>query len=331
MQNKYTFKSGSSETTRETLIVLKKKRKRNKNKAWAFCKNKNNIVNSIFNLEPYFQQGTPDHIPNPNIDFLEWFIGFFEAEGSFCYWFDGKKNRCQIEITQKDPKLMYKVKKNFGFGNVSKFTKEKDDIFYWRYSTSRFDNLQRLIFLFNGNFITFYKKAMFSDFIKNFNDVYNVTVLLQPNKKILLKPLFIQMQKSYWLSGFLEGDGGFWAKQFKKPNKKKLNTGLKIKFYITQKNEIFLLSTIKTLFKIPSGIYQIRNGYTSFQYNRLETSHVKSLILIKNYLQKHPFLGQKKILIKRWIRLIDYKLNDYPLTSISSKKLTRLVLSTKQH
>ena len=106
---------------------------------------------------------------------------------------------------------------------------------------------------------------MFYDFIQNFNSVYNVTVLLQPNKKILLKPLLIQMQKSYWLSGFLEGDGGFWATQLEKPNKKKLSTGLKIKFYITQKNEIFLLSTIKTFFKIPGGIYQIHNGYTSSQ------------------------------------------------------------------
>ena len=121
------------------MIVLKKKQKRNKNKT-NFCKNQSHVVNSIFNLEPYFQQGTPDHITNPNIGFLEWFIGFFEDEGSFCHWFDGKKNRCQIEITQKDPRLMYKIKKNLGFGNVCQFTKETDGIFYWRYSTSRFEN-----------------------------------------------------------------------------------------------------------------------------------------------------------------------------------------------
>ena len=133
-----------------------------------------------------------------------------------------------------------------------------------------------------------------------------------------------------WLSGFLEGDGGFFAMQRKLLNKKKLNSGLIIKFYVTQKQEILLLQQIKNLFEISTKLSQIHNGNQLQKYNRLETSNVTSLKLIKNYLQRYPFLGQKQIVIKRWIRLIDYKIKDYPMTPKSTKKLKQLIFSTKQ-
>jgi len=307
--NKY----NSSETTREILVYLQKKKLK---KSY----NLQGISYLKFNFDQYLTYGKPKHVSNPNIYFLEWFIGFFEAEGSFCHWFDGKKWRCQIEINQKDPKLMYKIKKNLGFGNVTQF--KKIDQIYWCYSTSSFINLKRLIFLFNGNFITVHKNRRLSNFIKSFNKLYNFSI-------IRLKSQIQLSLETYWLSGFLEGDGGFWATQRKKPNQKKLKTGLIIKFYITQKNEVRLLNNIKMLFEIPTSIYKINNGHTSVKYNLLETCHLKSLKYIKAYLETYPFLGQRQILIKQWIRLMNYKINDYPLTFKSITKLTRLILSIK--
>lgn len=306
--NKY----GSSETKREILINLQKQKKNDNLKNRKYLK---------FNFENYLKYGKPKQISNPNKDFLEWFLGFFEAEGSFSHWFDGKKYCLQIEITQKDPKLMYKIKKNLGFGNVTQFL--RNNKIYWRYSTSKKECLISFIYLFNGNFITVHKNSMLSNFIKNFNKIYN-------NSIIIIKPQIQLSLKSYWLSGFLEGDGGFWAKKRKRKNQKKLNTGLIIKFYVTQKNELLLLNAIKMVFKIPSNIYQIHNGHTPDKYNRLETCNLENLKSIKTYLEMYPFLGQRNILIKQWIRLIDYKINDYPLTLKSSKKLTRLILSTKK-
>ena len=308
------LKLESSETTRETFKSLQNKRQINN---YGLQSRTN-----VFNFEDYLKYGTPQQISNPNTHFLEWFIGFFEAEGSFCHWFDGKKDRFQIEINQKDPQLMYKIKKYLGFGNVIQF-KRKDKI-YWRYSTSSFINIKRFILLFNGNFITNHKNIQFYDFLKIFNQIYTESITILKSKVIL-------SLNSYWLSGFLEGDGGFWVTQLENLNKKKLNTGLKIKFYITQKNEFVLLNQIKILFDIQTNIYKIHNGNKLQKYNRLETCDLESLKLIKSYLQKYPFLGQRQILVKRWIRLIDYKINDYPLTPKSSKKLTRLIFSTKNH
>ena len=305
----------SSETTRETFKSLKNQR---------YVENYNlQSKKNLFNFEEYLKIGIPQQISNPNIDFFEWFIGFFEAEGSFCHWFDGKTHRFNIEINQKDPKLMYKIKKNLGFGNVIQF-KQKNNI-YWRYTTSSFNNIKRIILLFNGNLITNYKNIKFYNFLKQFNLIYNESI-------IILKPKVILSLNSYWLSGFLEGDGDFVAMQRKIVNRKKLNTGLIIKFYVTQKkNEITLLNQIKILFNITTNIYTVHNGNKLQKYDRLETCNLESLKYIKIYLQNYPFLGQRHILIKRWIRLIDYKINDYPFTSKSNKKLLRLILSTKNY
>lgn len=295
----------SSETTRETI----------------FQQNniKNGKKNSSFQFEAYFQirNQTPS-----STDFLEWFIGFFEAEGSFSCWLDGKKWRCQIEITQKDPKLMYKIKKKLGFGNTTFF--RRNNTTYWRYQVGKADHLRALIFLFNGNLVTDQKSQNFEFFVYQFHKSQKekpIQILEKNQKGVSLH--------TYWLSGFLEGNGGFWATQKKNQKQTKLSTGLLIKFYVMQKNELSLLTRIQNVFKISTKVYQLNNGANTVMYNRLETTHRNSLNIIRTYLEMHPFLGQKNILIKRWIRLLDYKEKNYPLTEKSSQKLRRLVLSTK--
>lgn len=292
---------GPSETTRE---------------AWI-----NSKIALKLNFNNYFKHAMPKQIKHSNFYFLEWFVGFFEAKGSFSNWFDGKRHFFQIEIHQNDPKLMYKIKKNLGFGQIIEFSKNNQQ--YWRYSTSNFINLQRLIFLFNGNLVTSHKNLIFSHFVEQFTNVYNISI-------ILLKPKIKFSLESYWLSGFFEGIGGFWATQRKNLKEKQLNSGLEVKFYIIQQEELILLNYIKVLFHIPTNVYKTFNKNTLTKYNCLETCNLESLKYIKAYLEKYPFLGKKKILIKRWIRLIDYKLNDYPFTLKSIKKLNRLVNSIKK-
>jgi hypothetical protein len=292
------LKLDSSETTREILLTQ-------------------------FNFEEYLQYGKLEQIKNVNIDFLEWFIGFFEAEGSFSNWFDGKKNRVELEITQKDPKLMYKIKKNLGFGQVTQFSKTHK--IYWRYKTSKGEYLKYFIYLFNGNLVSHYKQKMFENFVSNYNKIYG-TQFIVFNKNIV--PSF----KTAWLSGFLEGDGGFYATfnniiRLNKDGSKSYN--FIMKYYITQKNELILLNNIKNLFEISSNIYQIHNGHTPGKYNRLETTKLNCHLLVIKYLEKYPFLGKRKITFLRWKRLVGYKINKYPITDKSILKLKRLISSTK--
>lgn len=138
--------------------------------------------------------------------------------------------------------------------------------------------------------------------------------------------------KTAWLSGFFEGNAGFWVNsknviQVNKDNSQSYS--IQMKFFITQKNEIELLTQIKKLFKISSEISQIINRDSSEKYNRLETNELMSHLRILKYLTNYPFLGKRYILFNRWKRILGYRINKYPITKKSILKLKRLILSTK--
>lgn len=298
------LKIGSSETTREILLTQ-------------------------LNFENYIRFGTPQHKPHPKITFLEWFIGFFEADGCFLKWpiqKNGNQNRFSIEIIQKDVQLMYKIRTELGFGKVTEIVKENNQI-YWRYSVYDLKNLTRLVWLFNGNLITVKKQKQFQIWVAEFNKKYNSDFLFSTTKPEICF-------KNAWLSGFFEGDAGFWiqSKDLVRVNKDNSQSyNIRMKFYITQKNEKELLNQIKQLFQIPSNIYQkeIPNGHSNEKYNRLETSLLKSHLLLIEYLTKYPFLGKRHICFHRWKRVLGYRTKDYPITKKSIIKLQRLILNTK--
>ncbi len=320
---------GSSETTREILLTQ-------------------------LDFKNYIRFGTPQHKPNPNTTFLEWFIGFFEAEGNngcFLNWVSyakpsfayssrslpDQKNRFGLEITQKDVQLMYKIRTELGFGKVTEVVKENNEI-YWRYSVYDLKNLTRLIWLFNGNLITVKKQKQFQIWVALFNKRYNSDSgsFLFAKKKIQKPEICLN---NAWLSGFFEGDAGFWVEskdiiRVNNDNSKSYN--IKMKFYITQRDEKELLNQIKHLFQIPSDIYQITipssGSVRSFteKYNRLETSLLKSHLVLIQYLTKYPFLGKRQILFNRWQRVLGYRTKEYPITKKSIIKLQRLILNTKE-
>lgn len=292
---------GSSETTREILLTQ-------------------------LDFKNYIRFGTPQHKPNPNTTFLEWFIGFFEADGCFLKRSDQKqKNRFFIEITQKDVQLMYKIRTQLGFGKVTRIVKPNNQI-YWRYSVYDLKNLTRLIWLFNGNLITVKKQKQFQIWVAEFNKTHNLDILFSRKKpEICLK--------NAWLSGFFEGDIGFWvqSKDIVRINKDNSQSyKIEMKFYITQKDEKELLNKIKHLFQIPSNIYQITNESVTETYSRLETSLLKSHLLLIQYLTKYPFLGKRQIIFNRWKRVLGYRIKEYPITKKSIIKLQRLMLNTKE-
>lgn len=304
MQNTKNLDNGSSETTREKILTQ-------------------------FDFNDFIQYGKPSHLKDYDITFLEWFIGFFEAEGSFCCWIDGKRTRFNIDIGQKDPKLMYKIRKTLGFGRVTCVTERKGNPprneTYWRYNTTKKECLLSFIYLFNGNLVSHQKHQKFKTFVTNFNQHHKTNFVVSNQKRCL-------SFETAWLSGFLEGDGGFYACSknliyFKQDGSKSYN--IHTRFYVTQKGNLVLLKRIKKLCNISSQIYQFGNGHTLDKYNRLETRRLECLQLIIIYLDKYPFLGQRKIKFSRWKRVVDYRLNNYPITDKSIAKLKRLIKGTK--
>ena len=100
------------------------------------------IRKTTFNFFNYTQNIVSHHI-KINKDFLEWFIGFAEGDGSFIV----SNNRLFFIINQKQQKILYIIKKNLGFGKVSTYKT------YSRYIVADKENIDKLIFIFNGNLV----------------------------------------------------------------------------------------------------------------------------------------------------------------------------------
>jgi hypothetical protein len=74
------------------------------------------------------------------LGFLEWFVGFSEGDGSFLV--DEKRGRLFFVITQKDPKLLYAIRKGLSFGSVTTPPSAKG---IWRFCVSDQKGVDRLI------------------------------------------------------------------------------------------------------------------------------------------------------------------------------------------
>lgn len=279
---------------------------------------------STFDFLDYKKKGTPQHKPTLDIVFLEWFIGFFEAEGCLQFWKDNGKNRFAIEINQKDPGLMYKIRTRLGFGEVQKInrTKSNQTVTYYRFTTSSRKNLERFIFLVNGNLITQKKREQFKHWISLRNLCYNENVVVKPNFQC---PSLLNA----WLSGFLEGDAGFWVSKLNLRNHGQ-NFFFTMKFYITQKEELLLLQQINKLFQITSPLRTLTNSQSDYLYNDCEAvASLKSLFFVLDYLEKYPFLGKRSIQLTRWKQLAGYCLTPRLSTPKLLTKVQRLINGTK--
>ena len=310
------YKIGSSETTREMLITQPMTTKQ----GFVQCGPAKSSFLHCCRFDDYIGFGTPSHKPNPDRAFLEWFVGFFEAEGSFLQWRDSnKKDRFGIEVTQKDEKLIHKIRSELGFGLISKII--RGDESYWRYYVHSLKNLGRVISLFNGNLVMVRRQERFKSWLSSFNQRHNTTFLFSQRKpKVSLK--------NAWLSGFLEGDAGFYVRptSLTRCNKNgSMKYDIKMKFYITQKGEENVLRQIKDFFQIQTEIYQITNGHSNEKYNRIETHRIECHLLLVNYLTRYCFRGQRFIIFKRWERVLGYRMKDYPITEKSILKLKRLI------
>ena len=128
-----------------------------------------------------------------NTQFLEWFIGFTEGDGSFVIF----KNKVYFDVTQSlnDVQVLYYIKKELGFGKVLIRSEKQRNVGVF-YVTSE-ENFLRLINIFNGNLSTNYKKEQFKNGLNVFNNQYKKNILFI-NRSIL------PSLNTGWLSGFAD-------------------------------------------------------------------------------------------------------------------------------
>lgn len=313
--NQQVTKIGTSETTREAISSL-------------------NSVSS-FDFLDYVNLGKPTHCNNIDPTFLEWFIGFFEGNGSICSRLrtpsgyvsvplskavshvNAKCGRVDFEIVQSitNIQVLYLIRKKLGFGRVTTF--ERDSRQYARWFTSKRENVLRLIYLFNGNLILEKRQKQFEQTLNLLNQFWNISIPLKLWKSQVTL-------KNAWLSGFSDAEAGFYTN---------INTGFRrgnyyefiTKFYITQFGEEMLLKQIQSLVKDTTKIQSLTNRYTPTKYNRLEICKMECIEKFIFYFMSFPLKGKRKIDFLRWARVYGYKKRKLKLSERSAKKLTRLI------
>jgi hypothetical protein len=223
----------------------------------------------------------PTHKKSYDQKLIEWFVGFAEGNGSFVT--NTNSNRVSFIITQKDPKVLYYIKKELGYGRVY-YCKDT----YYRYIVSDSKNIQYLIKLFSGRLILSKTIKRFEEWVKAYALYYKCPqqIIQKYENKISMK--------SAWLSGFIDAEGCFSAIQ--RSNK----TNFRMRFTIKQKAEFEVFKQLTQL-----GEDNVKLGHIK-QIQDIVIFTIdsnKSLKYLINYLENNTLHSNKNIAYKKWLKL----------------------------
>ena len=239
-------------------------------------------------------------------DWLNWFIGFTEGDGSFIV---DKRNNLQLVITQKDIKVLEMIKDTLKFGRVIKQGK-----LIYRFIVEQKLLIELIILIFNGNMILPSRIKRF----KLFLDVYNKKAIKGKIKLTPIKFIIYKNElslKNAWLSGFTDAEGYFTITIRK-------TTGFSIRFILSQKHEENLTFFSKLILLFNVG--QIENHYHKHNYSYIISGLKNCLKLIEsNYFEKFLLKTNKKNSYILWKELYINLLNKDHLNSLFRDNLIK--------
>ena len=286
----------------------------------------NNSTSCIADPEKFQRQGNNqqeiDEIikkRNIDIDFIKWFIGFTEGDGSFVVTSTGK---CvfSIHLHSADTHVLYLIQNQLNMGNI--LLKPNSVQFYIKAKKDILD----LIHIFNGNLFLQKKQEQFINFVNAFNVILakdGLKKYFSSSKDHLLVKVnafnFKPTLSDSWLAGFIDAEGCFTA------SVRNDRARIAQKFNLVQKNADPEMTYISSLLK--GILYKEKN-----KMSRLHISYSKASLLIE-YLYKQELYTIKKISYSKWKELYDYRINkdkltkhDYP----ALKKKVSLINATRK-
>jgi hypothetical protein len=232
---------------------------------------------------------------------LEWFIGFAEGDGSWQIQSTPRDKRCIFIIQQKDPKVLYKIKKLLKFGKVTgPYSNKKHSSKYFRYRVGDQKNIKTLIEIFNGKLVLSKTKNWFKVFLDFYNSLPTVKNLSE--KVAFIESSTFPALNNGWLSGFIDAEGCF-SGYLKRRN----NTiwSVAIRFSLKQKSEKEVFTQLKIL---TGGSFSF-NETNAICLLTVEANQNRKLII--DYLTRYPLKSNKSIAFCRFkkihVRLTDGK------------------------
>ncbi len=254
----------------------------------------------------------PQHKKKINRQFLEWFIGFTEGDGSFIV----SKNKVYFDITQtlSDIQVLYYIKKELGFGKVLIRKEEHRNVGVFYVSSK--ENFSKLIHIFNGNLSTIYKKEQFKVWLNTYNEQYNMNITF---KDQLVKPSL----DSGWISGFVDAEGCFYGR-VKSCSTSKLRKAPHLTFQVSQK-EYDIIKSLRDLF-LNTDTSDLKNVRYDKSWDGW-TFHCSSFTKIKvviNYLSRYQLKTKKSLSFMKWCKIHDMILKKEHLTLEGLNKIDLL-------
>lgn len=284
------------------------------------------------------QPHMPQHLHKYSPQFLEWFVGFSEGDGSFF----SSGDRLFFTITQKDPALLYKLRTQLGFGVICNDTQNPE---IKRFTVTDRKWIRVLIHIFNGNLLLRKTQSRFTLWLQHWNQITGDTIECinrwdsssvnpkhpDPGLRVNQNPQMSacwrqtsQVCQTGWLAGFLEAEGCFAAGfEKRKPV---------LRFILDQTGELEILAHLRLLLGDYGSVWirkstQEQNGNVKHHY-RFETKHREEIENIIDYISRHPLRTKKRIVYVRWQKLynrLDFIRDDQNITPKRQERMTRLV------
>lgn len=284
-------------------------------------KNLNLKINKeIFNFNKFNEEYKKQY-PNNNLpskEFLEWFIGFFEGDGSFLI---AKRGDLSIIITQsdKDINVLNYIKDNINFGNII-IQSKKDKTYRWVVNKQL--DLKLLIHLFNGNIVLPIRYVKLSIFITKLNEK-----LLKNNESIIIINNYVKLPSlnDAWLIGFIEAEGCFSIRYSTAYNKFNPIFSLSQKYESNKYVLEHILYLFQTYINKPKGSIRAHSKNNVFEINILGTT---SCLSILNYFKNFNFHSNKFNSYILWLE-INIILSKRKLNPLTDEQIINLANKCK--
>lgn len=277
-----------------------------------------------FNFDAYYME-FKKRFPNkslPEQRYLEWFIGFFEGDGSFIV---AKRGDLSIVLTQSvvDKAILEDIKHTLCIGRVEVQSKQNNT---WRWTVSNQKDIFLMIQLFNGNLVFPMRALKFNIFLDTFNykRILNKEPVIHVDHGLVLPTL-----SDAWISGITDSEGCFTASILTNSNH-----AFRVRYILAQKhlanksvlNHILWLwnnESRKTIGSVVphyiNNVWEVRiNGLKNCQYIllyfrefKLKTTKSKSFDLFLDILEriqrKDHLDPEKRSLLKGLTKIINKK------------------------
>jgi LAGLIDADG endonuclease len=246
-------------------------------------------------------------------EFLEWFIGFTEGDGSF-HIVKGKylregRGKCffTIHLHMSDLNLLYLIKKELNMGIV--YLHNKSNSAYFRVEANK--DILRLIEIFNGNLYLRKKQTQFENWVINHNERYKLNIIIKPYQ-------FYPTLKDNWLAGFIDAEGCFIVSVAEK--KRKIMQRIVIEQKDSEQEFLYISNLIQ--------------GYTEkrIRYDRIVVNYLKCNIII-DYLMKFKLRSTKFKSFEKWMEIYVLRKNKKKGTKIDIdyvKKEAKFINKTRK-